>query len=189
MNRRCDWERTGEPMEARGPDGGVRLAKEGLRIGRRRKPWRRSDRGDSGRNRFDRGFRRFGRDFQNLTHFDLISPQIVGGTKLFDADPMQLRDLHQIIAGANLVGLGATPGSAGREDAIGRSRTGPRRRDFYFVANLQAIVRMKLIANRRKDQVHLLDMIGVGLIDESWPARFPEPLGERLKELRYDPNG
>jgi len=59
----------------------------------------------------------------------------------------------------------------------------------FQVANLQAIVRMKLIANRRKDQVHLLDMIGVGLIDESWPARFPEPLGERLKELLDDPNG
>jgi len=46
-----------------------------------------------------------------------------------------------------------------------------------------------MIANRRKDQVHLLDMIGVGLIDESWPARFPAPLGERLQQLLDDPNG
>jgi hypothetical protein len=59
----------------------------------------------------------------------------------------------------------------------------------FQVASLQALVRMKLIANRRKDQVHLLDLIGVGLVDETWPARFPPPLGERLQQLLDDPNG
>jgi hypothetical protein len=59
----------------------------------------------------------------------------------------------------------------------------------YQVTSLEALVRMKLIANRRKDQVHLLDMIGVGLIDANWPARFPPPLGQRLQELLDDPNG
>jgi hypothetical protein len=48
---------------------------------------------------------------------------------------------------------------------------------------------MKLIANRCKDRVHLLDLIGVGLIDATWPARFPPPLGERLQQLLDDPNG
>src|ERR1700674_5835400 len=57
-----------------------------------------------------------------------------------------------------------------------------RAADFQ-VATLTALVRMKLIANRRKDQVHLLDLIGVGLIDATWPARFPPPLGERLQQL------
>lgn len=57
------------------------------------------------------------------------------------------------------------------------------------VISLEALVRMKLIAYRRKDQVHLLDMIGVGLIDATWPARFPPPLGERLQKLLDDPNG
>src|ERR1700684_4573738 len=42
----------------------------------------------------------------------------------------------------------------------------------FQVATLLALVRMKLLAYRRKDQVHLLDMIGVGLIDAAWPARF-----------------
>jgi hypothetical protein len=46
-----------------------------------------------------------------------------------------------------------------------------------------------LIANRRKDQVHLLDLIGVGLVDATWPARFPPPLGQRLQQLLDDPNG
>jgi hypothetical protein len=59
----------------------------------------------------------------------------------------------------------------------------------FQVASLPALVRMKLIANRRKDQVHLLDLIGVGLIDATWPARFPAPLGERLQQLLDDPNG
>src|SRR6266851_1645309 len=39
-----------------------------------------------------------------------------------------------------------------------------RAADFQ-VAKLEALVRMKLIANRRKDRTHLRDMIGVGLID------------------------
>lgn len=59
----------------------------------------------------------------------------------------------------------------------------------FQVASLEAVVRMKLIANRRKDQVHLLDLIGVGQIDGTWPARFPPPLGERLQQLLDDPNG
>jgi hypothetical protein len=59
----------------------------------------------------------------------------------------------------------------------------------FQVATLEALVRMKLIAYRRKDQVHLLDLIGVGLIDATWPDRFPPPLGERLQQLLDDPNG
>ena len=34
------------------------------------------------------------------------------------------------------------------------------------------LVQIKLTAFRRKDQVHLLDMIDVGIIDASWPARL-----------------
>jgi hypothetical protein len=59
----------------------------------------------------------------------------------------------------------------------------------FQVTTLPALVRMKLIAYRRKDQVHLLDLIGVGLIDATWPARFPPPLGDRLQQLLDDPNG
>lgn len=59
----------------------------------------------------------------------------------------------------------------------------------FQVANLEALVRMKLIAYRRKDQVHLLDLIGVGLLDATWTARLPPPLGERLQQLLDDPNG
>lgn len=59
----------------------------------------------------------------------------------------------------------------------------------FQVISLEGIVRMKLISWRRKDQVHLLDLIGVGLLDATWPARFPPPLAARLQELLDDPNG
>ena len=55
--------------------------------------------------------------------------------------------------------------------------------------SLEALVRMKLNSHRRKDQMHLLDMIDVGLLDASWCERFPPPLAARLKELLDNPNG
>jgi hypothetical protein len=54
---------------------------------------------------------------------------------------------------------------------------------------LERLVRMKLTSFRRKDQVHLLDMISIGLIDSSWLDRFVPELQRRLKELLDDPNG
>jgi hypothetical protein len=54
---------------------------------------------------------------------------------------------------------------------------------------LEALVRMKLTAYRRKDQVHLLDMIDVGLIDSTWPQRFPSELAARLQHLLDTPEG
>lgn len=62
---------------------------------------------------------------------------------------------------------------------IGESEPGP---DFP-VPTLDALVRMKLTSFRLKDQVHLLDLLEVGLIDASWCDRFPPQLSERLKHL------
>ena len=59
----------------------------------------------------------------------------------------------------------------------------------FQVIDLPALLKMKLIAWRLKDRLHLLDMIGVGLIDSTWPARFPPPLGGRLQQLFDNPNG
>ena len=65
--------------------------------------------------------------------------------------------------------------------------------EFEYVKNvrtmkLESLVRMKLTSNRRKDQVHVLDMISVGLIDSSWLDRFSALLAERLKELIDSPD-
>ena len=57
------------------------------------------------------------------------------------------------------------------------------RTEDFRVLTLEALVRMKLTSYRRKDQVHLQDMMGVGLIDESWCAKLPQPLADRLKLL------
>ncbi len=63
-----------------------------------------------------------------------------------------------------------------------------RANDFRAIA-LETLVRMKLNAFRRKDQVHLLDMISLGMIDESWLDRYPEQMRVRLEELLNDPDG
>jgi hypothetical protein len=59
----------------------------------------------------------------------------------------------------------------------------------FQVVNLEALLLMKLTSYRLKDRVHILDLIGVGLIDATWPARLPAPLGARLQQLLDDPNG
>jgi hypothetical protein len=57
------------------------------------------------------------------------------------------------------------------------------------VIDLDALVRMKLTSFRRKDQMHLLDLIDVGLIDETWLDGLPDALRQRLRELIENPEG
>jgi hypothetical protein len=59
---------------------------------------------------------------------------------------------------------------------------------FRAVA-LESLVKMKLTSFRRKDQVHILDMLDVGLVDATWLPRLPEELSVRLKELLDNPEG
>jgi hypothetical protein len=57
----------------------------------------------------------------------------------------------------------------------------------FQVLNLDALVRMKLTSFRRTDQVHVLDLVQVGLVDASWLNRLPPPLAGRLQELLDNP--
>jgi hypothetical protein len=59
----------------------------------------------------------------------------------------------------------------------------------FRVITLEALVLMKLMSNRRKDQVHIEDMIGVGLIDAGWVQRLPPMLAERLQQILDTPGG
>lgn len=59
--------------------------------------------------------------------------------------------------------------------------------DDFRVLSLEALVRIKLTAFRLKDQVHLQDMLEVGLIDSLWPTRFPPELAARLQSLIEHP--
>jgi hypothetical protein len=59
----------------------------------------------------------------------------------------------------------------------------------FRVLTLESLVLMKLMSNRRKDQVHVQDLINVGLVDTSWLSRFPAELAARLKEILDTPDG
>jgi hypothetical protein len=59
----------------------------------------------------------------------------------------------------------------------------------FRVLNLEALVRMKLTSFRDKDRTHVRDIIGVGLVDETWCARLPAELAARLRELLATPEG
>jgi len=88
--------------------------------------------------------------------------------------------VHLLFAGEKLRtgGRDALPALEESERGIG-----------FQVVNLEALIKMKLLAHRLKDRVHILDLIGVGLIDATWPARFPSPLDERLQQLLDNPDG
>lgn len=59
----------------------------------------------------------------------------------------------------------------------------------YRVINLEALVRMKLVSYRDKDRTHLRDMLELGLIDETWPAKYSPELAARLQYLIDTPGG
>ena len=58
----------------------------------------------------------------------------------------------------------------------------------FRVLTLEALIRIKLTAFRRKDQVHLLDMLELGLIDATWCARLSPILSDRLRLLIENPD-
>jgi hypothetical protein len=59
----------------------------------------------------------------------------------------------------------------------------------FRVIDLACLVQIKLTAFRDKDRTHLRDMIGVGLVDQSWTTRFPPVLAARLQQLLDTPDG
>jgi hypothetical protein len=58
----------------------------------------------------------------------------------------------------------------------------------FPVIALESLVLMKLMSNGRKDQVHVQDMIGVGLIDETWLTKLPPELASRLQHIMATPD-
>jgi hypothetical protein len=96
-----------------------------------------------------------------------------------DGPGAKARDaIHVIFAGEKVTGDSLVPSP----DVNEADSTGP-----FRVVDLEPLVRMKLTSYRLKDRVHLLDMMGVGLIDETWPPRFPSELAERLQTLLDNP--
>lgn len=58
--------------------------------------------------------------------------------------------------------------------------------DVAFIS-IASLVRMKLTSFRLKDKVHLLDMLGVGLITPEIEKTLPTDLMARLQELKDNP--
>lgn len=107
--------------------------------------------------------------------------RITGGLDMFVKHPeASARDAVHVLICGHIEREGDEP----NPDVTPTIRTG----DFLTLP-LETLVRMKLNAFRRKDQVHLADMISLGMIDASWLARLPEKLRPRLKSLLDDPNG
>lgn len=59
----------------------------------------------------------------------------------------------------------------------------------FNALSLSALIQIKLTAFRDKDKTHLRDLIDVGLIDQTWPARYPPELAARLQSLLDTPGG
>lgn len=61
--------------------------------------------------------------------------------------------------------------------------------DDYSIVTLKALVQMKLNSSRHRDQLHLLDMLSLGMIDASWLPRLIPEHAARLQQLIDDPDG
>jgi hypothetical protein len=98
-----------------------------------------------------------------------------------DGPQAKARDaVHIVFAGEKVRGEYSLPAP----DVTESEQTEP-----FRVLALEALVRMKLTSFRRKDQVHLLDLIEVGLVGQQWPPRLPPQLAARLQELLDNPDG
>ena len=105
----------------------------------------------------------------------------VGIDMFLDGAGAKARDaVHTLFAGEKVRPEYALPAPDVAESELSQS---------YRVLTLEALARMKLTSFRRKDQMHLLDLIDVGLIDASWRDRLPAELAPRLQELLDNPEG
>jgi hypothetical protein len=59
--------------------------------------------------------------------------------------------------------------------------------DGFNVVDLDALVRMKLVSNRRRDQVHIEDMLEMNLITPEIENALPDELKKRLEIIRTTP--
>lgn len=107
----------------------------------------------------------------------LIRDEVLGIPVFLDAqNPLPSQGVHVIAAGEKVreTSKQAAPDVA----RATRSDSG------FLVLDLRSLVEMKLDANRRVDQVHIEDMLRVGLIDARLASELPEDLLERLRYVR-----
>ena len=105
----------------------------------------------------------------------------VSGLDMFVEHPdASARDAVHVVLVGNIERKGDSP----NPDIVPASRA-----NEFQTIHLENLVFMKLNAFRDKDRVHLRDMISLGLIDETWPPKYQEPMRSRLITLLNDPDG
>ncbi len=104
----------------------------------------------------------------------------VAGIDLFlDGPEAKARDAVHVVFAEEKV----RPEYLAETPSVDESESGEQ----FRLLKLDALVRMKLTSFRRKDQMHLYDLIDVGLIDRDWLDRLPPELAPRLQELFDNP--
>ncbi len=120
------------------------------------------------------------------TKVALVSAGFVWGTTMdvqffLDGPGAKVRDaVHMLMAGEKV-----KPHYASPTPDVDQSHRGQE----FQVIDLEPLVEMKLNSWRDKDRTHLRDMISIGLLDQTWPARFLPELAGRLQELLDNPEG
>ncbi len=118
-----------------------------------------------------------GRAEQALAPVGLFRDEVRGVVAFMEVDdPMPSPGVHVVLAGEK-VRESASYAAPDVEQA-GPSKSG------FLVLNLRSLVAMKLDANRRVDQVHIEDLLRVGLIDAELASGLPVDLLDRLRHIR-----
>lgn len=117
---------------------------------------------------------------QTLESIGFVYRHAAGLTMFLDGNQAKARDSVHLVFSGEMV----------REDD---PEPNPELEPYEFgegfrTLPLETLVRMKLNSHRLKDRVHVLDMISVGLIDESWLTKYSDTLRSRLQRLLENPD-
>lgn len=107
----------------------------------------------------------------------LVPSELIGDPMFVEAaNPTPKRAVHIVYADEPV-----RPEDARPAPSVTAARRSPQ---GFMVIDLPELVRMKLEVFRRRDQVHLEDLLSLGLIDAELAAKLPGDLLERLREIR-----
>jgi len=107
----------------------------------------------------------------------MLPDEVLGVPIFVECDrPSPKRAVHVVIADERV-----RPENPRPAPSVTASRRSP---EGYRVIELPELVTMKMQANRRHDQVHMEDLLRIGLIDEELAMGLPEDIRDRLRHVR-----
>lgn len=112
-----------------------------------------------------------------LAPLGFIRDKVLGIPVFVEAeDPLPSQGVHIILANEKV--------RATAKYAAPSVTCSERAASGFLVLGFESLVAMKLDANRRVDQLHVEDLLRIGLIDSELAARLPEDLRDRLRHVR-----